>query len=410
MTRVLPLALVGLAAAIVSTGALARAAPAGADGPSSLGALQAEVVAEARVVHYWAASYEYDAARVDYLKAQRATDLTELTTARHQLSRQKTLLQQQATLAYTGGLANSGPAAQDPGASMAEVERANYENLVMGDLSQTLSGYETDRANAAVAAKRYDTELRAGLSALRAAANAWDAALSEATRLQQMLDQARAREAELAAARENRASTGLPVGGGVVAAVAGQLIASSGSGFKQGPRSTGSAPPTRAVTVAVGPPSAGGANTSTAVAGPMSTSPTATPAAATRPATTTVPATTVAATTLPLLATPATTVPTTAPPATTTTAAAASGEGSDPPPAGGVWLELRECESGDNYQEDTGNGFYGAYQFAASTWTGLGYPGRPDLEPYWLQDEAAEHLEAVQGWGPWPACSAALGL
>ena len=62
-------------------------------------------------------------------------------------------------------------------------------------------------------------------------------------------------------------------------------------------------------------------------------------------------------------------------------------------PAGGVWLELRECESGDNYQADTGNGYYGAYQFSASTWSDLGYPGRPDLEPYWMQDAAAQRLE-----------------
>jgi hypothetical protein len=75
-----------------------------------------------------------------------------------------------------------------------------------------------------------------------------------------------------------------------------------------------------------------------------------------------------------------------------------------------MWLELRECESGDNYQEDTGNGYFGAYQFSLSTWTGLGYPGRPDLEPYWMQDAAAAHLQAMYGWGQWPACSAALGL
>jgi uncharacterized protein YabE (DUF348 family) len=33
------------------------------------------------------------------------------------------------------------------------------------------------------------------------------------------------------------------------------------------------------------------------------------------------------------------------------------------------WLyALRSCESGGNYQEDTGNGFYGAYQFLPSEW------------------------------------------
>lgn len=85
---------------------------------------------------------------------------------------------------------------------------------------------------------------------------------------------------------------------------------------------------------------------------------------------------------------------------------AASGGGN----AGGVWLQLRECESGDNYQENTGNGFYGAYQFSQQTWTNLGYPGRPDLESPGMQDAAAQKLQAESGWGQWPACSAALGL
>jgi hypothetical protein len=78
--------------------------------------------------------------------------------------------------------------------------------------------------------------------------------------------------------------------------------------------------------------------------------------------------------------------------------------------AGGVWLQLRECESSNNYAANTGNGFYGAYQFSAATWTGLGYPGRPDLEPPSMQDQAAMRLQAQAGWGQWPACSAALGL
>ncbi len=78
--------------------------------------------------------------------------------------------------------------------------------------------------------------------------------------------------------------------------------------------------------------------------------------------------------------------------------------------AGGVWLQLRECESGNNYQANTGNGFYGAYQFSQSTWSNLGYPGRPDLESPGMQDEAAQKLQRQSGWGQWPACSAALGL
>ena len=78
--------------------------------------------------------------------------------------------------------------------------------------------------------------------------------------------------------------------------------------------------------------------------------------------------------------------------------------------SGGVWLQLRECESGDNYRANTGNGFYGAYQFSQQTWNNLGYPGRPDLESPAMQDAAAVKLEAQAGWGQWPACAAALGL
>jgi hypothetical protein len=85
-----------------------------------------------------------------------------------------------------------------------------------------------------------------------------------------------------------------------------------------------------------------------------------------------------------------------------------------PPPssggAGGVWAALRQCESGGNYAENSGNGYFGAYQFSQATWSNLGYPGRPDLEPPAMQDAAAMRLQAQSGWGQWPACAAALGL
>jgi len=99
----------------------------------------------------------------------------------------------------------------------------------------------------------------------------------------------------------------------------------------------------------------------------------------------------------------------TAPPAppsthtTTPTTTAAAG-------AGGVWLSLRQCESGNDYAANTGNGYYGAYQFSLSTWAGLGYPGQPDQAPAAMQDKAAAELQARSGWGQWPACAAALGL
>jgi hypothetical protein len=88
-----------------------------------------------------------------------------------------------------------------------------------------------------------------------------------------------------------------------------------------------------------------------------------------------------------------------------------------PPPAasgggglGGGWLALRMCESGDNYGDDTGNGYYGAYQFALSTWWGLGYSGLPSNAPPAVQDQAAQRLQAASGWRQWPSCAAELEL
>jgi hypothetical protein len=67
--------------------------------------------------------------------------------------------------------------------------------------------------------------------------------------------------------------------------------------------------------------------------------------------------------------------------------------------------KLRACESGGNYRTNTGNGYYGAYQFALSTWRGLGYSGRPDQASPATQDAAVRKLQARSGWGQWPACS-----
>lgn len=55
-----------------------------------------------------------------------------------------------------------------------------------------------------------------------------------------------------------------------------------------------------------------------------------------------------------------------------------------------TWLaKLRQCESGGNYADNTGNGYYGAYQFSASTWNSLGTGyARADLAPPSVQDQA----------------------
>lgn len=70
-----------------------------------------------------------------------------------------------------------------------------------------------------------------------------------------------------------------------------------------------------------------------------------------------------------------------------------------------VWAKLRRCEAGGDYRRNSGNGYYGAYQFSASTWRSLGYPGWPHQAPPAVQDDAARRLQQRSGWGQWPACS-----
>jgi hypothetical protein len=74
------------------------------------------------------------------------------------------------------------------------------------------------------------------------------------------------------------------------------------------------------------------------------------------------------------------------------------------------FARLRACESGGNYSTNTGNGFYGAYQFDLGTWHGLGNSGRPSDASPSTQDAAARELQSERGWSPWPACSRRLGL
>jgi hypothetical protein len=78
-------------------------------------------------------------------------------------------------------------------------------------------------------------------------------------------------------------------------------------------------------------------------------------------------------------------------------------------PAGDVWARLRWCESGGRYDRNSGNGFYGAYQFLPSTWRGLGLRGMPHEAAPEVQDAAARKLQARSGWGQWPVCSRRIG-
>jgi hypothetical protein len=78
--------------------------------------------------------------------------------------------------------------------------------------------------------------------------------------------------------------------------------------------------------------------------------------------------------------------------------------------SGSVWDEIAQCESGGNWNINTGNGFYGGLQFTLSSWRSVGGSGYPNEASRAEQIARAEILQARQGWGAWPACSAQLGL
>jgi hypothetical protein len=79
----------------------------------------------------------------------------------------------------------------------------------------------------------------------------------------------------------------------------------------------------------------------------------------------------------------------------------ASGHGD---PGEAAWERLRFCESGGVYTTNTGNGFYGAYQFDLQTWASMGGHGQPSAAPYWEQDIRAKALYWARGDQPWPIC------
>jgi hypothetical protein len=65
---------------------------------------------------------------------------------------------------------------------------------------------------------------------------------------------------------------------------------------------------------------------------------------------------------------------------------------------------IAACESGGNPAADTGNGFYGKYQFTLQTWAAVGGSGNPADAPEAEQDRRAATLLATAGAGQWPVC------
>lgn len=79
-------------------------------------------------------------------------------------------------------------------------------------------------------------------------------------------------------------------------------------------------------------------------------------------------------------------------------------------PANTVWDRLAACESGGNWAENTGNGYFGGLQFSEGTWRGVGGSGTPNTASREEQIMRGKILESRRGWSPWPECSRRLGL
>ncbi|MCW1098371.1 transglycosylase family protein [Streptomyces sp. RS2] len=78
-----------------------------------------------------------------------------------------------------------------------------------------------------------------------------------------------------------------------------------------------------------------------------------------------------------------------------------------------TWDKVAACESTDDWDINTGNGYYGGLQFTQSTWEAFGgtrYAPRADLATREEQIAVAEKVLDVQGPGAWPVCSEQAGL
>ncbi|HUC87519.1 MAG TPA: transglycosylase family protein [Candidatus Saccharimonadales bacterium] len=80
-------------------------------------------------------------------------------------------------------------------------------------------------------------------------------------------------------------------------------------------------------------------------------------------------------------------------------------------PAGdAAFQQLTYCEAGGDYTRNSGNGYFGAYQYSLATWNDYDGYARPDLAPASVQDARAHADVARRGWSAWPACARKLGL
>ncbi|WP_189208619.1 MULTISPECIES: LysM peptidoglycan-binding domain-containing protein [Actinokineospora] len=68
------------------------------------------------------------------------------------------------------------------------------------------------------------------------------------------------------------------------------------------------------------------------------------------------------------------------------------------------WDAIAQCESGGDWNINTGNGYYGGLQFLPSTWRAHGGQGMPHQASREQQIAVAERVLQTQGIGAWPVC------
>jgi hypothetical protein len=74
------------------------------------------------------------------------------------------------------------------------------------------------------------------------------------------------------------------------------------------------------------------------------------------------------------------------------------------------WDAIAQCESGGNWQANTGNGEYGGLQFKPATWAQYGGVGNPAAASREQQIAVANRVFAQEGVEAWPKCGSASGL
>lgn len=75
-----------------------------------------------------------------------------------------------------------------------------------------------------------------------------------------------------------------------------------------------------------------------------------------------------------------------------------------------IWFKIADCESHQNWGDNTGNGYFGGLQFSQGAWNSVGGVGSPSDASQDEQISRGKMLQGQRGWGAWGACARALGL